>query len=54
MEMVNFLYLVDDAAWGAPATAGALREAVELLLHMLSPSLRTSRRSCGSVWGTPT
>ncbi|MBP2667873.1 MAG: leucyl-tRNA ligase [Deltaproteobacteria bacterium] len=37
MEMVNFLYLVDDAAWGAPATAGALREAVELLLHMLSP-----------------
>jgi len=37
MEMVNFLYLVDDAAWGTPATAGALREAVELLLHMLSP-----------------
>jgi leucyl-tRNA synthetase len=37
MEMVNFLYLVDDAAWGNPATAGALREAVELLLHMLSP-----------------
>jgi leucyl-tRNA synthetase len=37
MEMVNFLYLVDDAAWGRPATAGALREAVELLLHMLCP-----------------
>jgi leucyl-tRNA synthetase len=37
MEMVNFLYLVDDAAWGRPATAAALREAVELLLHMLSP-----------------
>jgi leucyl-tRNA synthetase len=37
MEMVNFLYLVDDAAWGRPATAAALREAVEILLHMLSP-----------------
>jgi leucyl-tRNA synthetase len=37
MEMVNFLYLVDEAAWGRPATAGALREAVEVLLHMLSP-----------------
>jgi leucyl-tRNA synthetase len=37
MEMVNFLYLVDDAAWEGTATAGALREAVELLLHMLSP-----------------
>ena len=37
MEMVNFLYLVDDAAWERPATSAALREAVEVLLHMLSP-----------------
>jgi leucyl-tRNA synthetase len=37
MEMVNFLYLVPEAAWGRPATAAALREAVEILLHMLSP-----------------
>ncbi len=37
MEMVNFLYLVEDAAWGRPAAAAALREAVEILLHMLSP-----------------
>jgi leucyl-tRNA synthetase len=37
MEMVNLLYLVEDSAWTAPATAGALREAVEVLLHMLSP-----------------
>jgi leucyl-tRNA synthetase len=37
MEMVNFLYLVDDAAWERKATAAALREAVEALLHMLSP-----------------
>jgi leucyl-tRNA synthetase len=37
MEMVNFLYLVEDAAWGRPATAAALREAVEILLHVLSP-----------------
>jgi len=37
MEMVNFLYLVPEAAWGRPASAAALREAVEILLHMLSP-----------------
>ena len=37
MEMVNFLYLVEDAAWGRPATAAALREAVVILLHVLSP-----------------
>jgi leucyl-tRNA synthetase len=37
MEMVNVLYLVEDAAWKAPGTAGALREAVEILLHMLYP-----------------
>ncbi|HSL91238.1 MAG TPA: leucine--tRNA ligase, partial [Candidatus Limnocylindrales bacterium] len=37
MEMVNFLYLVGDAAWESPETAPALREAVEILLHMLSP-----------------
>jgi len=37
MEMVNFLYLVPEAAWGRPAASAALREAVEILLHMLSP-----------------
>jgi leucyl-tRNA synthetase len=37
MEMVNFLYLVEEAAWESPETAPALREAVEILLHMLSP-----------------
>ncbi len=37
MEMVNFLYLVDDKAWDAPETAPALREAVEILVAMLSP-----------------
>ncbi len=37
MEMVNLLYLVEDSAWKAPATSGALREAVEILLHMLYP-----------------
>jgi len=37
MEMVNFLYSLDDAVWEAQETAGALREAVEILLHMLSP-----------------
>jgi leucyl-tRNA synthetase len=37
MEMVNFLYLVEDSAWGSPETAPALREAVEILLLMLSP-----------------
>jgi leucyl-tRNA synthetase len=35
--MVNFLYLVPEAAWGRPASAAALRESVEILLHMLSP-----------------
>ncbi|NNG46533.1 MAG: leucine--tRNA ligase, partial [Deltaproteobacteria bacterium] len=37
MEMVNFLYLVEDAAWESPGTAPALREAVTILLLMLSP-----------------
>jgi leucyl-tRNA synthetase len=37
MEMVNFLYLVEDPAWEFPETAAALREAVEILLLMLSP-----------------
>jgi len=37
MEMVNRLYLVEDAAWNASATAGALKEAVEILLHILAP-----------------
>jgi leucyl-tRNA synthetase len=37
MEMVNFLYLVPEAAWERPATSAALREAVVILLHMLSP-----------------
>jgi leucyl-tRNA synthetase len=37
MEMVNLLYLVEDPAWTAPGTSGALREAVEILLHMLFP-----------------
>jgi leucyl-tRNA synthetase len=37
MEMVNFLYLVEDDAWEDPATAPALREAVEILVLMLSP-----------------
>ena len=37
MEMVNFLYLVEDGAWEAPETAPALREAVEMLVTMLSP-----------------
>jgi leucyl-tRNA synthetase len=37
MEMVNFLYLVEEPAWDAPETAPALREAVEMLLLMLSP-----------------
>ncbi|MGE5190801.1 MAG: leucine--tRNA ligase [Gemmatimonadota bacterium] len=37
MEMVNFLYLVDDGAWESPETAPALREAVETLVVMLSP-----------------
>jgi leucyl-tRNA synthetase len=35
--MVNFLYLVEDAAWDSPGTSPALKEAVEILLHMLSP-----------------
>ena len=37
MEMVNFLYLVEDAAWESPGTAPALAEAVEMILLMLSP-----------------
>ncbi len=37
MEMVNFLYLVEDGAWESPETAPALREAAEILLLMLSP-----------------
>ncbi|MGE5664259.1 MAG: leucine--tRNA ligase, partial [Deltaproteobacteria bacterium] len=37
MEMVNFLYLVEDGAWEAPEAAPALREAVEMLVTMLSP-----------------
>ncbi len=37
MEMVNFLYLVEDAAWDSPDTAPVLREAVTILLLMLSP-----------------
>ncbi len=37
MEMVNFLYLVEDAAWESPGTSSALREAVTILLHMLAP-----------------
>jgi leucyl-tRNA synthetase len=37
MEMVNFLYLVEDPAWDSPDTAPALREAAEILLLMLSP-----------------
>jgi leucyl-tRNA synthetase len=37
MEMVNFLYLVDDKEWEAAESAAALREAVEILLRMLSP-----------------
>jgi leucyl-tRNA synthetase len=37
MEMVNFLYLVEDGRWKSPTTAPALREAVGLLILMLSP-----------------
>ena len=37
MEMVNFLYLVEDADWESPGTGPALREAIEILLLMLSP-----------------
>jgi leucyl-tRNA synthetase len=37
MEMVNFLYLVEDGEWDSPETSPALREAVEILLLMLSP-----------------
>lgn len=37
MEMVNFLYLVEDAAWTSPERAPALREAVRILILMLSP-----------------
>jgi leucyl-tRNA synthetase len=35
--MVNFLYLVEESAWDSAETAPALREAVEILLLMLSP-----------------
>ncbi|HEU5360120.1 MAG TPA: leucine--tRNA ligase [Candidatus Deferrimicrobiaceae bacterium] len=37
MEMVNFLYLVEEAAWQSPGMAPALAEAVEKVLLMLSP-----------------
>ncbi len=37
MEMVNFLYLVDEKAWSDPEVLPALREAVESLLLMLAP-----------------
>ncbi len=37
MEMVNFLYLVEEEAWTRRDTAPALAEAVRLLLLMLSP-----------------
>ena len=37
MEMVNFLYLVEDGEWESPETSPALREALEILLLMLSP-----------------
>lgn len=37
MEMVNFLYLVEDEEWESPGTAPALREAIEILLLMLAP-----------------
>ena len=47
MEMVNFLYLVEDAAWERPGTAAALREAVEILLHMLSPF---APHICEELW----
>jgi len=37
MEMVNFLYQVEGEAWSAPGTGPALREAVRILILMLSP-----------------
>jgi leucyl-tRNA synthetase len=37
MEMVNFLYQVEDSSWESPGTSPALAEAVEILLLMLSP-----------------
>jgi len=37
MEMVNFLYLVEEKEWESAETAAGLREAVEILLLMLSP-----------------
>ena len=37
MEMVNFLYQVEGKEWGDPGTAPALREAVRILILMLSP-----------------
>jgi leucyl-tRNA synthetase len=47
MEMVNFLYLVPEAAWGGSGSAAALREAVEILLHMLSPF---APHICEELW----
>jgi leucyl-tRNA synthetase len=37
MEMVNFLYLVEESAWESREAGPALREAVEVLLLMISP-----------------
>jgi leucyl-tRNA synthetase len=47
MEMVNFLYLLEDPAWVSPATSPALREAVETLLLMLSPF---APHVCEELW----
>ncbi|MGE5752993.1 MAG: leucine--tRNA ligase [Deltaproteobacteria bacterium] len=47
MEMVNFLYLVEEPAWDSPATSTALREAVETLLIMLSPF---APHVCEELW----
>jgi leucyl-tRNA synthetase len=47
MEMVNFLYLVPETAWGVAVSAAALREAVEILLHMLSPF---APHMCEELW----
>ncbi len=37
MEMVNFLYQVEEETWKAPDAAPALKEAVRILVLMLSP-----------------
>ncbi|MBI5575254.1 MAG: leucine--tRNA ligase [Deltaproteobacteria bacterium] len=61
MEMVNFLYLVDEKEWIAPESAPALREAVEILLLMLSPfaphvaeemweRIGCAGLACGQTW----